>query len=165
MNQEQRVRANDSMSTLLLSLISAYAMCAARRLAENLSGRVPSWEVSAELKDWKEAESQLHHAYALYVSQGKSPDVYLSRPDDHGARETAIRKLVYASFCARLNGNLDVVPNLRRLPALASSNPVNDSRAKDRVDHVTADEKAEIAKEEWLASRGLALTDGKHVAQ
>ena len=103
------------MSTLLLSLISAYAMCAARRFAENLSGRVPSWEVSAELKDWKEAESQLHHAYALYVSQGTSPNEYLSRPDDHGARETAIRKVVHASFCARLNGKLDEVPDLRAL--------------------------------------------------
>ena len=78
--------------------------CAARRFAENLSGRVPSWEVSAELKDWKEAESQLHHAYACMSLQGQEPNEYLSRPDDHGARETTIRKVVHASFCARLNG-------------------------------------------------------------
>jgi hypothetical protein len=118
MNTEQTTRMNDAVSNLLISLISAYAIFAAQRFAKNLCGNTSSVDVSRELNDWREAESQLRHAYAIYVTRGTSPAIYLSRPDDHGERENAIRRLVYTSLVARMSGRLDALPNIASLPPL-----------------------------------------------
>ena len=118
MNTEQTTRMNDAVSNLLTSLISAYAIFAAQRFAKSLCGNTSSVDVSRELSDWREAESQLRHAYAIYVTRGTSPAIYLARRDDHGEREEAIRRLVYTSVVARMGGNLFALPDIASLPPL-----------------------------------------------